>query len=70
MFFLCRPDVEDVGSTVEKHWVDASCLLFSQVSVCRGPLSAAVTCVILRNIAIRPWLRYLSQKISNFVYIF
>ena len=31
------------------------------------PLSAAVTSVILRNIAIGPWLRYLSPKISNFV---
>ena len=30
------------------------------------PLSAAVICVILRNIAIGPWLRYLSSKKANY----
>ena len=27
ILFLCRADVEDVGPTVEQHWVDASYLL-------------------------------------------
>ena len=78
MLFLCRADVEDVGPIVEQHWVNASyllCQVFSQVSLCRGgaapppppPLSHLSLCCshlcYLTNIAIRPWLRYLSPKI-------
>ena len=69
MLFLCRADVEDVGPIVEQHWVKlriccdkCSRRCHSVEGVLASPprsptsLSAAVTCVILRNIAIRPWL--------------
>ena len=53
MLFLCRADVEDVGPLVE----------LPDLSLCFSHLC------YLTNIAIRPWLRYLSPKISKFLII-